>query len=64
MATNSLLDRLGLGNARAVANARQAADRRREEDRLVAALIERLACHERPARLPVAEPAAALHDAA
>ncbi len=40
---NSLLDRLGLGNDRAVANARQAAERRQVEERLVAELVAALA---------------------
>lgn len=41
-----LLDRFGLGNGRAVANARQAVLRREAEDRLVAELVECLSRRE------------------
>ena len=50
-----ILDRFGLGNERAVANARRDALRRADEDRLVADLIEALARHDVVARLPVAQ---------
>lgn len=50
MAT-SLLDRLGLGNARAVANAHQEALRPRRDDRIIADLVDALACNE-AARAP------------
>lgn len=43
-----LLDRIGLGNARAVANARHEALRPEREDRIIADLIESLARHEPP----------------
>ncbi len=61
---NSLLDRLGLGNDRAVANARQAAERRQVEERLVAELVAALARRDARA-LPVRAGAASpLHEAA
>lgn len=44
--TSSLLDRLELGNARAVANAKQVALRREEEERIVADLVASLARHD------------------
>ena len=44
----SLLDRLGLGAARAVANARDEALRPQREERLVAALVAALACRTAP----------------
>ena len=62
---SSLLDRLGLGNDRAVANARRAAERRQVEDRLVAELVAALARHD--ARALAVRAVAAdsqLHDAA
>lgn len=43
--TASVLDRLGLGAARAVANARDEALRPEREERLVAALMASLARH-------------------
>ena len=55
MAT-SLLDRLGLGNTRAVANARQERLRRDDEERLIADLVAALA---RPGAGTGAETAAA-----
>lgn len=55
---SSLLDRFGLGNARAVANAGQDARRREVEDRLVADLVQALSRSGVVARLPVT-PAAA-----
>lgn len=45
MAT-SLLDRLGLGNDRAITNAGQAALHRQRDDRLVAELVEAISRHE------------------
>ncbi len=59
---SSLLDRFGLGNDRAVANARQAAERCRVEDRLVAELVAALARHD--ARALSSRASSQLHDAA
>lgn len=42
----TLIDRLGLGNDRAVANARQASVDRQREDRLIAELIRAIQIHE------------------
>jgi hypothetical protein len=42
----TLIDRLGLGNDRAVANARQALVDRQREDRLIAELIRAIQVHE------------------
>jgi hypothetical protein len=42
----TLIDRLGLGNDRAVANARQALLDRQREDRLIAELIRAIQVHE------------------
>lgn len=44
--TKTLIDRLGLGNDRAVANARQALVDRQREDRLIAELIRAIQVHE------------------
>ena len=43
---NTLLDRLGLGNDRAVANAGRAAVERQREDRLIAELVRAIQIHE------------------
>jgi hypothetical protein len=53
--STSLLDRLGLGNARAVANAQQEALRPRREEQLVAELVAALSRHEEQRGSPATE---------